>query len=128
MSVAGFDGGDSTVIAGRVELGHGGLGEVAAVGDLPFVVEIVQDGADEADHAGLESMEATYTARMRPPQNSDRPPRQHQWAGRIPDNLALKIAELVTSGKINGIADIRDDTSAGPPALPGTRVDGCRLT
>ena len=29
-----------------------------------------------------------------------------------PDNLALKIAELVTSGKINGIADIRDDTSA----------------
>jgi DNA gyrase subunit A len=29
-----------------------------------------------------------------------------------PDNLALKIAELVTSGKINGIADIRDDSSA----------------
>src|SRR5207342_2241944 len=29
-----------------------------------------------------------------------------------PDNLALKIAELVTSSKINGIADIRDDTSA----------------
>ncbi|HJV13834.1 MAG TPA: DNA gyrase subunit A [Propionibacteriaceae bacterium] len=29
-----------------------------------------------------------------------------------PDNLALKIAELVTTGKINGIADIRDDTSA----------------
>ncbi len=29
-----------------------------------------------------------------------------------PDNLALKIAELVTSGKVNGIADIRDDTSA----------------
>ena len=29
-----------------------------------------------------------------------------------PDNLALKIAELVTSGKVNGVADIRDDTSA----------------
>ncbi len=29
-----------------------------------------------------------------------------------PDNLALKIAELVTSGRVNGIADIRDDTSA----------------
>ena len=29
-----------------------------------------------------------------------------------PDNLALKIAELVTTGKLNGIADIRDDTSA----------------
>jgi DNA gyrase subunit A len=29
-----------------------------------------------------------------------------------PDNLALKIAELVNTGKLNGIADIRDDTSA----------------
>ena len=29
-----------------------------------------------------------------------------------PDNLALKIAELVTTGKLNGIADIRDDSSA----------------
>jgi DNA gyrase subunit A len=29
-----------------------------------------------------------------------------------PDNLALKIAELVTSGRVNGIADIRDDSSA----------------
>jgi DNA gyrase subunit A len=29
-----------------------------------------------------------------------------------PDNLAVKIAELVNSGKLNGIADIRDDTSA----------------
>ncbi|MDR1387287.1 MAG: DNA gyrase subunit A [Propionibacteriaceae bacterium] len=29
-----------------------------------------------------------------------------------PDNLALRIAELVNSGKLNGIADIRDDTSA----------------
>ncbi|HTF41687.1 MAG TPA: DNA gyrase subunit A, partial [Propionibacteriaceae bacterium] len=29
-----------------------------------------------------------------------------------PDNLALKIAELVTTGKLNGIADLRDDSSA----------------
>ncbi|MFP5417160.1 MAG: DNA gyrase subunit A, partial [Actinomycetes bacterium] len=29
-----------------------------------------------------------------------------------PDNLALKIAELVNSGRLTGIADIRDDTSA----------------
>lgn len=29
-----------------------------------------------------------------------------------PDSLALKIAELVNSGKITGIADVRDDTSA----------------
>ena len=29
-----------------------------------------------------------------------------------PDNLALKIAELVNAGKLNGIADIRDNTSA----------------
>jgi DNA gyrase subunit A len=29
-----------------------------------------------------------------------------------PDNLAVKIAELVNSGKVSGIADIRDDTSS----------------
>ena len=29
-----------------------------------------------------------------------------------PDNLATKIADLVNSGRINGIADIRDDSSA----------------
>ncbi|WP_422386625.1 DNA gyrase subunit A [Kribbella rubisoli] len=29
-----------------------------------------------------------------------------------PDNLALKIAELVNTGKMNGIADIRDDSSS----------------
>ncbi|MFT4109685.1 MAG: DNA gyrase subunit A [Propionicimonas sp.] len=29
-----------------------------------------------------------------------------------PDNLAVKIAELVNAGKLSGIADIRDDTSA----------------
>ncbi|RCK70345.1 DNA gyrase subunit A [Desertihabitans brevis] len=29
-----------------------------------------------------------------------------------PDNLALKIADLVNTGRLNGIADIRDDSSA----------------
>jgi Type IIA topoisomerase (DNA gyrase/topo II, topoisomerase IV), A subunit len=29
-----------------------------------------------------------------------------------PDNLALKIAELADSGKVQGIADVRDDTSS----------------
>ena len=53
MSVAGSDCGDSTSIAGRVELGHRALGEVAAVGDLPFVVGIVQHGANKADDGGL---------------------------------------------------------------------------
>jgi len=53
MSVAGFDCGDGSSIAGWVDLGHGGLGEVAAVGDLPFVVDVSQDRADEADDGGL---------------------------------------------------------------------------
>ena len=29
-----------------------------------------------------------------------------------PDNLALKIAELADSGKVQGIADVRDDSSS----------------
>src|SRR4029450_11030074 len=29
-----------------------------------------------------------------------------------PDNLALKIAELVKGGRVRGIADVRDETSA----------------
>ena len=53
MSVAGSDCGDDSSIAGRVELGHRALGQVAAVGDLPFVVGVVQHGADEPDDGGL---------------------------------------------------------------------------
>ena len=53
MSVAGLDGDDGTSIAGGVELGHRALGEVAAVGDLPFVVGVVQHGTDEADDGGF---------------------------------------------------------------------------
>jgi hypothetical protein len=52
MSVAGFDCGDGSSITAGVELGHGGFGEVAAVGDLPFVVHVGQHGADEADDGG----------------------------------------------------------------------------
>jgi hypothetical protein len=52
MSVAGFDCGDGSSITAGVELGHGGFGEVAAVGDLPFVVHVGQHGADEVDDGG----------------------------------------------------------------------------
>ena len=33
-------------------MGHGGFGEVAAVGDLPFVVGFDQDRAGEAEQGG----------------------------------------------------------------------------
>ena len=36
-----------------------------------------------------------------------------------PDNLALKIAELADSGRIQGIADVRDDTSLAHRPAPG---------
>lgn len=61
MSVAGFDCGDGFSIAVGVEFGHGAFGEVAAVADLPFVVEVVEDGADEADDAGLVGKDADDT-------------------------------------------------------------------
>ena len=53
VSVAGSDCGDCSSITAGVELGHGGFGEVAAVGDLPFVVHVGQHSADEADGGGL---------------------------------------------------------------------------
>jgi hypothetical protein len=53
MSVVGSDCGDGTSIAGWVELGHGGFGEVAALGDLPFIVGVVQHRTDETDDGGL---------------------------------------------------------------------------
>ena len=43
MSAAGCGDG----IALGVELAHGVLGEVAAVGCLPLVVEVSEDGADD---------------------------------------------------------------------------------
>jgi hypothetical protein len=63
MSVAGCDCGDSSNITVGVELGHGGFGEVAAVGDLPFVVDVRQHGADEADDGGLVGEDPTTRAR-----------------------------------------------------------------
>ena len=53
VSVAGSDCGDGSSITAGVELGHGGFGEVAAVGDLPFVVHVGQHRADEADDGRL---------------------------------------------------------------------------
>ena len=43
-----------------------------------------------------------------------------------PDNLALKIAELADSGKIQGIADVRDDTSGAHRPAPGRRAQARR--
>jgi len=40
-------------IALGVEVAHGVFGEVAAVGGLRFVVEVGEDGADEADGGGF---------------------------------------------------------------------------
>lgn len=39
-------------------------------------------------------------------------PRRHRTPYQVnPDNLALKIAELVKEGKISGIADVKDESS-----------------
>jgi hypothetical protein len=35
------------LLSGSLEQGHGGFGEVAAVGDLPFVVDLDQDRAGQ---------------------------------------------------------------------------------
>jgi hypothetical protein len=50
-------------IADRVELGHGGLGEVAAVRDFPLVVDVGGDGSGETDHGGLVGKMPTTRAR-----------------------------------------------------------------
>ena len=43
-----------------------------------------------------------------------------------PDNLALKIAELADSGKVQGIADVRDDSSGAHRPAPGRRAQARR--
>ena len=53
MSVAGCELGDVVSIALGVEQRHGAFGEVAAVAGLPFVVDVGEHGADEADHGGF---------------------------------------------------------------------------
>jgi hypothetical protein len=45
--------GDELSIALGVEQGHGAFGEVSAFAGLPFVVDVGQHGADEADDAGF---------------------------------------------------------------------------
>ena len=51
--VADCEFGCGETIAFGVEQAHGVFGEVAAVGGLPFVMQVGQDGADEADGGGL---------------------------------------------------------------------------
>ena len=53
MSATGCEFGCGDGISFGVEQVHGVFGEVAAVGGLPFVVEVGQDGADEADCGGF---------------------------------------------------------------------------
>ena len=53
MSVAGCEFGDLVSIALGVEECHRAFGEVAAVAGLPFVVDVGEDGADEADDGGF---------------------------------------------------------------------------
>ena len=43
-----------------------------------------------------------------------------------PDNLALKIAELADTGKVQGIADVRDDSSAPHRPAAGRRAQARR--
>lgn len=66
MSVVGFDCGDELNISrGGFDLGHGAFGEVAAVVDLPLVVEIVEDGANQAgDTAALGRMPTARARRL----------------------------------------------------------------
>lgn len=41
------------IVADGGELGHGVFGEVGAVGDLPLVVGLEEDGADQAQDGGV---------------------------------------------------------------------------
>src|SRR4051812_13619325 len=58
--LAAVDGGDGVSIAGWLELGHEGFGEVAAVGGLPFVVDVGEPCADEPDHGCVVGEDADH--------------------------------------------------------------------
>src|SRR5215212_4505739 len=60
MSVAGSDCGDMSSIVCGAEYGHGAFGEIAAIGDLPFIVHVGQDGADKSDYGGLFGEDADH--------------------------------------------------------------------
>ena len=53
MLVAGCEFGCGEIIALGVEEAHGVFGGVAAVGGLPFVVEVGEGGAEVADGGGF---------------------------------------------------------------------------
>jgi len=78
---------------GALIVGHRGIEEAYRTGRGSVIMRAVVD--IEEDRAGRTQLVVTELPHMV-----------------NPDNLALKIAELVTTGKINGIADIRDDSSA----------------
>ena len=60
MLVAGCEFGCGAIIALEVEESRGVFGEVAAVGGLPFVVEVGEDGADGADGGGFVGEDPHY--------------------------------------------------------------------
>ena len=78
---------------GALIVGRRGIEEAYRTGRGSVIMRAVVD--IEEDRAGRTSLVVTELPHMV-----------------NPDNLALKIAELVTTGKLNGIADIRDDSSA----------------
>ena len=78
---------------GALIVGHRGIEDAYRTGRGSVIMRAVVD--IEEDRAGRTSLVVTELPHMV-----------------NPDNLALKVAELVTTGKLNGIADIRDDSSA----------------
>ena len=47
------DGGDGVSIAAGLQKCHGGLGQVAAIADLPLVVGVVENGSDESNYRAV---------------------------------------------------------------------------
>jgi len=78
---------------GALIVGHKGIEDAYRTGRGSVIMRAVID--IEEDRAGRTQLVVTELPHMC-----------------NPDNLAMKIAELVNAGKLSGIADIRDDSSA----------------
>jgi len=77
---------------GGLIVGRSGIEDAYRTGRGLVTMRAVIDVEEEAGHTNLVITELPYMCN--------------------PDNLAVKIAELVTAGRLAGISDIRDDTSA----------------
>ena len=78
--------------SGGLIVGRKGIEDAYRTGRGLVTMRAVMDVEEDGNHTNLVVTELPYMCN--------------------PDNLAVKIAELVNSGKLGGIADIRDDTSA----------------